>query len=265
MKHILLPLLLLASLLAAPAAAQPGSWVQFPNGWAPGTSPCTKQVDGTCVPVSAAAPLPVTSPATTESGTAAQTVQGAETSGTTAAARPIGIGCVASAVGLTAVTAGQRVNAACGTDGLALGAYASNYAPNDASGDPGAGLFSWNGYRSVSALWVRPQVFNGTSYDKMRGDTNGSWVVTRGSSNIATAQVSVGTSVTSLVAARAGRARVIVSVGAANSCFIGPSGVTALTGFALPATAGATFTVTSNAQVYAVCGAATILSVLEEY
>ena len=47
------------ALLAAPAAAQVGSGVFFPAGPAPGSSPCVKQADGTCVPVSATNPLPV--------------------------------------------------------------------------------------------------------------------------------------------------------------------------------------------------------------
>ncbi|WP_088183563.1 hypothetical protein [Sphingobium sp. Z007] len=50
------------ALLVTPGLAQTtGSSVQAPNGWAPMHAPCVKQVDGTCVPVSAAAPLPVTS------------------------------------------------------------------------------------------------------------------------------------------------------------------------------------------------------------
>ncbi|WP_380787225.1 hypothetical protein [Sphingomonas sp. R86521] len=47
-------------LLPSLASAQSvGSSVIFPSGWAPGQSVCVKQVDGTCVPVSAANPLPV--------------------------------------------------------------------------------------------------------------------------------------------------------------------------------------------------------------
>jgi hypothetical protein len=48
-------------LLPSLASAQStGSSVIFPSGWAPGQSVCTKQVDGSCVPVSAANPFPVT-------------------------------------------------------------------------------------------------------------------------------------------------------------------------------------------------------------
>jgi hypothetical protein len=48
----------LALMPLAAFAQSVGSSVQFPAGWAPGTSICVKQVDGTCVPVSAANPLP---------------------------------------------------------------------------------------------------------------------------------------------------------------------------------------------------------------
>jgi hypothetical protein len=42
------------------AIGQTASSVMYPAGWAPGMSPCVKQVDGTCLPVSAANPMPVT-------------------------------------------------------------------------------------------------------------------------------------------------------------------------------------------------------------
>lgn len=53
--------LALAIFAALPAAAQStASSVQAPAGYAPMIAPCVKQVDGTCVPVSAANPLPTT-------------------------------------------------------------------------------------------------------------------------------------------------------------------------------------------------------------
>ena len=43
-----------------PGSAQTtGSSVQFPGGYAPGSAPCVRQPDGSCVPVGPAAPLPV--------------------------------------------------------------------------------------------------------------------------------------------------------------------------------------------------------------
>lgn len=47
------------ALSAAPAFAQAGSSVQFPAGYASGTSPCVKLADGTCAPVSLTNPLPI--------------------------------------------------------------------------------------------------------------------------------------------------------------------------------------------------------------
>lgn len=87
----------------------------------------------------------------------------------------------------------------------------------------------------------------------------------RGGSSIAAGQVSVGTTSTSVVAARSGRARVIVSIGASNACAIGAAGVTSSTGFALQPTAGATIMLETAAAVYAACSAATPVSFLEEY
>ncbi|MDY0958866.1 hypothetical protein SOM26_09240 [Sphingomonas sp. CFBP8993] len=50
----------IASTWAIPGGAQTmGSSVQFPGGYAPGSAPCVRQADGSCVPVGAAAPLPV--------------------------------------------------------------------------------------------------------------------------------------------------------------------------------------------------------------
>lgn len=81
---------------------------------------------------------------------------------------------------------------------------------------------------------------------------------------IPTKQVSVGTGATLIAAAQPARYRIIFAVGAANACAFGGAGVTLTTGFALQPTAGATLTLQTNADVYAVCSAATTISVLEE-
>lgn len=48
------------ALSPAPALAQAaGSSVQFPAGWAPGSSPCVQQADAKCAPVSLTNPLPI--------------------------------------------------------------------------------------------------------------------------------------------------------------------------------------------------------------
>jgi hypothetical protein len=53
--------LVAASISATAPAQSTGSSVIFPSGWAPGQSPCVKQSDGTCAPVSATTPLPIAS------------------------------------------------------------------------------------------------------------------------------------------------------------------------------------------------------------
>lgn len=90
--------------------------------------------------------------------------------------------------------------------------------------------------------------------------------IARGTSNIATGQMSVGTTATQVVAARAGRAKLILSVGAANTCAFGnSSSVTLTTGFPLQPTAGASITLDSAAGFYAICSATTTISDLEQY
>lgn len=59
MRHPLLFLLLPLALFAGQAHGQTAGSIQFPSGYAPGQAPCTAQTDGTCAPVSAATPLPV--------------------------------------------------------------------------------------------------------------------------------------------------------------------------------------------------------------
>ena len=86
-----------------------------------------------------------------------------------------------------------------------------------------------------------------------------------GSAALATDQVSVGTSATLVKAARAGRAKIILIVGAANSCAIGAAGVTLTTGALLQPVAGATLTLDTSAAVYAACSATTIVSFIEQF
>lgn len=101
----------------------------------------------------------------------------------------------------------------------------------------------------------------------VQGITNGTPqnVVARGGGSLATGQVSAGTTSTQIVAARAGRQRVTVSVGAANACAFGNSGVTPTTGFALQPVAGATVTLETTAALFAACSAATTVSFVEQF
>jgi hypothetical protein len=57
-------------LMPSAALAQAGSSIQFPAGWAPGTSICVKQSNGTCAPVAADNPLPTAAGVATATSTA---------------------------------------------------------------------------------------------------------------------------------------------------------------------------------------------------
>lgn len=99
-----------------------------------------------------------------------------------------------------------------------------------------------------------------------RGDNNGSFAVSKGSSTIATSQVSVATTSTQVVAARALRGSVKITNLGTTDVFIGVTGVTTTTGDLLPGTKGASITVPTNAAVFAVAsGAAQTVSVMEVY
>jgi hypothetical protein len=86
-----------------------------------------------------------------------------------------------------------------------------------------------------------------------------------GSNTLTTGQVSVGTAATLVKGATQGRAKIILSVGAANSCAIGNAGVTGTTGFPLQPVAGATLTLDTSAAIYAACSATTTVSFIEQF
>jgi len=97
------------------------------------------------------------------------------------------------------------------------------------------------------------------------GNTIGA-VIIRGAPSLTAAQVSVGTTATLLAAARTGRSRITVAVGAANSCaFSGATGVTLTTGYALQPVAGASRAWEYSGALYGVCSATTTISVDEIY
>lgn len=93
--------------------------------------------------------------------------------------------------------------------------------------------------------------------------SDGFSVVSRGGASLATGQVSIATTSTLLVAARATRQRVTISVGAANTCAFGNTGVTTTTGFPLQPVAGATMTLDTGAALFAACSATTTVSYVE--
>lgn len=82
---------------------------------------------------------------------------------------------------------------------------------------------------------------------------------------LATNQVSVTTSSTLVVAARAGRQSVTISSTTAVVYYLGANGVTAANGLYVAAAAGASITLNTAAAVYAVGASAVTLSYLENY
>jgi hypothetical protein len=83
----------------------------------------------------------------------------------------------------------------------------------------------------------------------------------QGSPSIATTQKAVTTAASKLVSARAGRTKVTITPTSAVVFYVGPSGVTASTG--LYVAAGATVTLDTAAEVWAVGAAAVTLTVIE--
>ena len=111
---------------------------------------------------------------------------------------------------------------------------------------------------------VKQMCWSGSAYVSC-SSASGSNVVQRGAGSINTGQVSAGTSSTLIVAARTGRARVTLTVGAANSCAFGNSGVTLTTGFPTQPVAGASIPILTSAAIYGVCSAATTIGFIEEF
>lgn len=90
-------------------------------------------------------------------------------------------------------------------------------------------------------------------------------VITRGGASLATGQVSIGTTSTLLVAARATRQAVTITVTAATACAFGNTGVTTTTGFPLQPIAGASVTLDTAAAIYGACASAATVGYIENY
>lgn len=94
-------------------------------------------------------------------------------SGTTDSGNPIKVGGVASSTIPTPVTNGQRVNDWRGVNGQTVATLV------DANGNGLIGTVLADGITSSNGLIVGRaynEVFNGTTWDRQRGDTSGSWV-----------------------------------------------------------------------------------------
>lgn len=90
--------------------------------------------------------------------------------------------------------------------------------------------------------------------------------VTAGAPNLGTNQVAVGTSATLLVTARPKRRSVLlVNVGGSAKVYIGTSAVTTATGSYLPAVDGASTSIPTTAEVWAVAASTQTISVMEVF
>ncbi len=173
MKNLLRWAGAIALALPSVALAQSvGSSVVFPSGWAPGQSICVRQADLTCIPVSTSTPLPTIA-----------------ASGIQATQLPASTGPKAGAASLSVVPNTDTPFPFAYNDGTAT--------PRPAGGDtngnlyvtPRFGAFPASGFAdsadsvgvastSTPALKVlaRLTCFNGTAWDRCRGDLAGAWM-----------------------------------------------------------------------------------------
>ncbi|WP_416463945.1 hypothetical protein [Sphingomonas sp. VDB2] len=265
MTIIRLACALALALILSPAMAQTtGSSVQAPAGYAPMQAPCVKQVDGTCVPVSATAPLPVTA-SSGGSGATSDQVQGAGAAGAAAVGNPVGVGGIYSTTPPT-LTDSLRGNLQLGSRGAlqvqlmtadSVTAFAGVGTANDTGSNTLNALRVYSAgslYNAGAAQWVRAP-----------GDTTGAYSVSKGAPSLATGQISVGTSSTLVAAARSGRGKITVTLHGANDCYFGNAGVTTTTGFRIKGVDGASYPIETSAAIYGACSATTTVSFIEQY
>lgn len=210
--------------------------------------------------VSSSNPLPVTMGG---SGSTSSNVQGAQPSNSAPTTNPVLEGAVAR-VTPVAVTDGT-INALT-TDGFA-GLYVTLKGPASASPNSFSSSSSDGVINAVPTyrFTARGEYFDGTTWNRARGDTNGAYVITKGGSSIVTGQVAVTTSSTLVAAARTGRQSITITSTSAVVFYVGATGVTTATGLYVAAAAGATVTLNTAAAVYAIGASAVTLSYLETF
>lgn len=141
----------------------------------------------------------------------------------------------------------------------------------DANGTFAANIrlgFSDNSSNTGNGLLTQAysNVFNGTTWDRARGDTTGAYVVQKGTATVANGQISVATTNTQIVAARTGRGRVTITNLGTTDVFIGVTGVTTTNGQLLAGTKGASITLHTSAAIFGIVGTGTqSVSYIEEY
>lgn len=186
-------------------------------------------------------------------------------SGTADSGNPVKIGGVSNTGTPTVLTNGSRGDLWMSANGAVVVA-GLQISGGDAA--PNTNLVSIVGTQAAGSqrlLTVANSVFNGTTWDRARGDTNGSYAVSKGSGTFATAQAAVTTTAAQIVAARAGRGSVKIQNLGTTDIYLGNTGVTTTTGDLLVGTKGASVTIPTTAAIFAIGAAAGSVSILEVY
>lgn len=193
------------------------------------------------------------------------TSQGTTPSGTADSGNPVKFGGVYLST-LSGFTTGQRADLPVNSNGVLL--TSTGLQVGGADGFSNGSLLSfWGVNGTTSAVFGPSQVagsyFNGTSWDRVRGDTTGAYTVAKGTPTLGSGQIAVATASTQIVAARAGRASVTIANPAAAALFVGPTGVTVSTGHSIPA--GGSLTLNTSAAVFGVAAAGQTATFIEAY
>lgn len=194
--------------------------------------------------------------------TGTSTVQGVTASATVDSGNPMKVGAVYNG-SIPTFTSGQVGNLQMNIAGALNVAPMVQTTAADGISNANYGFLLRRDQNAGVALAVSPSYFNGTTWDRARGDTNGAWVTGRGGANIATNQIAVATTATLVAAARAGRQKITITPTSSTVFYIGGSTVSATTG--LYVAAGASITLDTAAAIYAIGSAALTVSYIEYY
>jgi len=119
----------------------------------------------------------VIDPAGGGTGASANQVQGNTASGTTDVGNPVLVGGTANSGYPSSVTTGQRVRGWFNQNGAQMVASVTSNVPTDALNASNIGGFFTNAPNASVFPAVANLVFNGSTYDRQRGDTSGTYVV----------------------------------------------------------------------------------------
>lgn len=250
--------ILMGLLLASPVAAQTG--LSGPGAGSSGSSP-SPQLPATLGPQTGANSLSVVPNVDTPFP-----IVGNIPSGTADSGNPVKTGGIYNSSPPVLLN-GQRgdsqldVNGGIRSFNITIRAAAIDSFSNSNVGFSGDSASTNTNNRTI--LSSAPFVFDGSSWNRQRGDVTGIW--SGGHATINTGQVSVGTSATLIAATRTGRQKIGVTVITAVQCAFGPSGVTLSTGWPLAAVAYASDQWDTSAALYGVCASTATVAYREQY